>query len=180
MRLPICALVLALGAAPAVAGPRDPLYSWTDANGAVRYTTERERIPNEQRKQATVVAAEHTAPPAAPAPVPAATAPAPAAAPAAPPSPTPSSVDSAPPAAAAPVTSEVADLDARIAELEKQIAADEAALGDYISDPERTKQGATSDVTEIAERMPKLQNELRELRRQREAAASAAPNASSP
>ena len=67
-----------------------------------------------------------------------------------------------------------------VAELEQLIAADEAALGDYISDPERTKQGASGDVAAIAERMPKLQNELRELRRQREAAASAAPNVSSP
>ena len=35
----------ALAAALAAnAGPRDPLYQWTDANGAVRYTSEIERI----------------------------------------------------------------------------------------------------------------------------------------
>jgi hypothetical protein len=161
MRSILCALALALAAAaPAAAGPRDPLYRWTDEAGAVRYTTERERIPEQQRDAATVVAAANEAePPAAPA------------------AERPPPVDAAPPAPPAPVSPEIAALDARIAELESLIAADETTLGDYISDPERTKDGASSDVAEIAERMPKLQDELRELRRQREAAASAAPNA---
>ena len=159
MRLTSCVLAIAFAAVPAAAGPRDPLYTWTDDSGSVRYPTERDRIPEHLREKATVVAAEREAP-----------------APSAEPSPGP--VDAAPPDAPAPVSAEVAELDARIAELERLIAADEATLGDYISDPERTKQGASSDVAAIAERMPKLQNELRELRRQREAAASAAPHAS--
>jgi hypothetical protein len=160
MRKLICVFAIALGAAPAAAGPRDPLYTWTDAAGAVRYTTERDRIPAERREEAAVVAAGHEPQPAAASEEPSSAAP---------------PVDAAPPASPSP---EVAALDARIAELEQLIAADEAALGDYISDPERIEQGASSEVAAIAERLPKLQNELRELRRQREAAASAAPNVS--
>ena len=168
------ALVVLALASPASAGPRDPLYQWTDASGAVRYTTEIERIPEELRDAKVIVtAAPRTAPerPAAspaPAPVPAPSAP----------------VESAPPpAASVPLDPKLAALDARIAELEQSIAADEAALGDYISDPERaTKQrDAAGDVAAIADRLPKLQNELRELRKQREAAAHpAAPNAAAP
>jgi len=164
----------------ASAGPRDPLYQWTDAGGAVRYTSEIERIPAEQRSAALVIAAgrggTRPAEPPSPAPPsaaqPAAQKPATAAAP----------VDSAPPpgATAAPTDPKLAALDARIAELEQKIAADEAALGDYISDPERAaKKDDAGDVAAIADRLPKLQSELRELRAQRDAAAgaAAAPNA---
>jgi hypothetical protein len=170
--LALAALVAAIAAS---AGPRDPLYQWTDAKGAVRYTSELERIPADQRSAAVSIAAGRSgAPPSetAPAPVPA--------------EPTaPGAVESAPPAGAtaAPTDPRLVRLDARIAELEQLIAADEAALGDYISDPERaTKQrDAAGDVAPIADRLPKLQNELRELRKQREAAAHpAAPNAAAP
>jgi hypothetical protein len=166
----------ALAAALAAnAGPRDPLYQWTDANGAVRYTSEIERIPADQRSAAVSIAAGRSGAPATePVPAPDATGPiTPGVAP----------VDSAPPASAAPDDPRMIRLDARIAQLERLIAADEAALGDYISDPERTlqsKQGDTGDVAAIADRLPRMQNELRELRKQREAAAPAAPNAAAP
>ena len=175
----LAAFAALAGATAANAGPRDPLYQWTDERGAVRYTSEIERIPAEQRSAATVIAAGRggtpaAAPPAAEPPAakqPAAQPPAPAAAP----------VESAPPpAVAAPTDPKLVALDARIAELEQKIAADEAALGDYISDPERAaKKDDGGDVAAIADRLPKLQSELRELRVQRDAAAgaAAAPNA---
>ncbi len=162
-----CAAVSIALAAPAAARPRDALYQWTDATGAVRYTTQIERIPIMQRGAAVRVAGDPTPrageKPAAERP-PSAAQPAaePAAQPSLPPSP------------------EVAALDARIAELEKSITADEAALADYISDPDRAKRPPESgDIAAIADRLPRLQNELRELRAQRAAAAGApaAPNA---
>jgi hypothetical protein len=169
-------VVCAALASAANAGPRDPLYQWTDANGVVRYTSELERIPDDQRGAAITVAAERapglpTEPPAAPRPGDPGAAP----------------VDSAPPpgADAAPSDPRLIRLDARIAELEQLIAKDEAALGDYISDPERAaKKDDAGDVAAIADRLPKLQNELRELRELRvqgEAAAKpAAPDAAAP
>jgi len=154
-----CAAVSIALAAPVAARPRDALYQWTDATGAVRYTTQIERIPITQRGAAVRVAGDPT--PRA-GEKPAAERPPSAAQPSIPPSP------------------EVAALDARIAELEKSIAADEAALADYISDPDRAKRPPESgDIAAIADRLPRLQNELRELRAQRAAAAGApaAPNA---
>jgi hypothetical protein len=177
----LCACAWLAGALAASAGPRDPLYQWTDAQGAVRYTSEIERIPEPQRSSALVIAAGRggvrTAEPPSPAPPSAARpAPAPAAEKPAPVAP----VESAPPPSsiAAPTDPKLAAMDARIAELEQKIAADEEALGDYISDPERAaKKDDGGDVAAIADRLPKLQSELRELRAQREAAAhAAAPN----
>jgi hypothetical protein len=165
------------GAIAARAGPRDPLYQWTDERGAVRYTSELERIPVGQRSAAVLIASGRGGVhPAEPAKAPEESAARPPAPPAAPP------VDSAPPpaATAAPTDPKILALDARIAELEQKIAADEAALGDYISDPERAaKKDDAGDVAAIADRLPKLQSELRELRVQRDAAAGAAasPNA---
>jgi hypothetical protein len=167
----LCAAAACALAAPAAAGPRDSVYQWTDAAGAVRYTTVRERIPEDSRGSAVVVVA---APDAARTPERPAAQPVPASAPRA--DATPAPVESAPPAA--PVVDEkVSALDARIAELEKSIAADEAALGDYISDPERAaKQRESGEVAAIADRLPRLQSELRELKKQREAATGAAPH----
>jgi hypothetical protein len=158
-------LISAALAAPAAARSRDPLYQWTDADGAVRYTTRIERIPEERRDAAVLVAGAHGAPRTGEQPIaeqPGAAHPGPVPEPVVPPSP------------------EIAALDARIAELEQSIAADEAALADYISDPDRAKRPPESgDVATIADRLPRLQNELRELRAQRAAAAGApaAPNA---
>jgi hypothetical protein len=166
-------IALLMASPPGSAGPRDPLYQWSDAAGAVRYTTDLERIPADRRDAAVVVAAEHDRGRAAqPASQPAAPTesiasppvePPPDAAPALPP------VEAKPPAA--PVSDEVAAIDTQIAELERNIAADETALGEYISDPERAaRQRESGEVAAIAERLPRLQNELRELRKQREAA----------
>jgi hypothetical protein len=178
-RFPLCVLAgwaaCAALAGAAAAGPRDPLYQWTDAHGAVRYTSNLERIPLEQRSAAVVIAAGRAGARASEKPAaekPAAQEPAPqqSGAP----------VDSAPPASSvAPADPKLAELDARIAELEQSIAADEAALGDYISDPDRAAKQQDSDVAAIADRLPRLQDELRVLRAQREAAAGggAAPNA---
>ncbi len=161
----LCVAAACALAAPAAAGARDPLYQWTDASGAVRYTTSRERIPEDLRSSAVTVAGAHDAAPTPerPAPQPA---PAPAAAPSADAKPAP--VETAPPPT--PILDEkVSALDARIAELEQHIAADEAALGDYISDPERAaKQRESGEVAGIAERLPRLQSELRELIKQRD------------
>ena len=168
------------GAIAASAGPRDPLYQWTDERGVVRYTSEIERIPDGQRSGAVIVASGrggvHPAEPPARAPEESA---------ARPPEPAAPPVESAPPpaATAAPADPKLLALDARIAELEQKIAADEAALGDYISDPERAaKKDDAGDVAAIADRLPKLQSELRELRQQRDAAAGApaAQNAAGP
>jgi hypothetical protein len=169
--LPAALVACAALAVPASARSRAPLYQWTDASGAVRYTTQVERIPADERGAAVLVAESQDTgrqgePPAAGGP----TGATPPAAPAPPP------VETAP----APLDPRVIELDARIAELEKSIAADEAALADYISDPDRAKRPPeSSNVPEIADRLPRLQSELRELRAQRAAAAgaSAVPNA---
>src|SRR5688572_33417280 len=81
------ALVAAIAAS---AGPRDSLYQWTDANGAVRYTSEIERIPADQRSAAVSIAAGRSgAPPTESGPGPERSEPT-----------APGAVDSAPPAAA--------------------------------------------------------------------------------
>jgi hypothetical protein len=171
LRPTLLSWIALLLASPGAAGPRDPLYQWSDAAGAVRYTTELERIPVDRRAGATVVAAGRNAvepaaatpaQPAPPEPAPRAE-PAPDAGAALPP------VEAHPPAAA--VSDEVAEIDARIAELERSIAADEAALGDYISDPERAaRQRESGEVAAITKRLPRLQDELRVLRKRRDAA----------
>jgi hypothetical protein len=67
-------------------------------------------------------------------------------------------------------------LEIRIHALEREIAADEATLTEHISDPERAAElHASDEVAAIAERLPRLQAELRALREQRAAAATDAP-----
>jgi hypothetical protein len=180
--IPLCGLAACTALAAAIAasaGPRDPLYQWTDERGAVRYTSEIERIPAGQRSAAVLIAAGRGGVrPAEPAEAP----PTPNEPAAQPPAPGAAPVESAPPpaATAAPTDPKLLALDARIAELEQKIAAHEAALGDYISDPTRVGESrrGSGEVAAIADRLPKLQNELRELRVQRDAAArAAAPNA---
>lgn len=159
---------LALAFASSAAGrSREALYQWTDATGAVRYTTRLERIPDDRRDAAVQVVAGATAAPRAVEPAP--TAPV---VPAAEPTPAQPPVDAAAPAA--PIDPKLAELDAQIAALEQSIAKDEAALADYISDPDRaTRQPAqpeSDDIATIADRLPRLQNELRQLRERRAAA----------
>lgn len=140
----VAALLLAVPL-PGAAGPRDPVYRWTDESGGVRYTTELGRIPVVLRGSATVVQ------PPPPAPVqlaqPAGTEPNPTRDPVA-----------------------DADLEARIDVLERQIADDEAVLGRYVSDDaEAQRLRASGEVDAIAERLPGLQEELRALQEQRAA-----------
>ena len=173
---PLALAACLLAPALAAAGPRDPLYRWTDEAGDVRYTSEPARIPAALRDGAVRVELPPegdptAAPPAADAVVDPATRP-PASGPgeALPPVEAPGS--DAEPAAAAPTP-----LDRRIAELERAIAADEGALAEHISDPERAAHLHDSEeVATIAERLPRLQEELRALRALRDGAgASDAP-----
>jgi hypothetical protein len=167
-RLSGALIALAL-AAPAAARPRDPLYQWTDAAGAVRYTTEVARIPADRLSSAVLVAAAHPVPPRAEKPTTGS-----AAQPTGAPPPGPAAPAESAPSAAGDAAALDA-LDARIVELEKSIAADEAALADYISDPDRAKkEGSSADVSAISARLPGLQKELGELKKQREAATGAA------
>lgn len=164
-------LVLGLASGRATAGPRDPLYEWTDADGVVRYTSEPERIPLGLRADAVEVKLPPEPEPAIPhlegrmpqadsrpaedGALPAVESPAPAT----------DATDATP-----------SSLDLRIEALEREIAADEATLTEHISDPERAARLQSSDeVTAIAERLPRLQAELRALREQRDAAARDVP-----
>jgi len=167
--LALAALIIAsLGAA---AGPRDPLYRWSDADGNVRYTSERERIPLLHRADAERV----ELPPEPEAPLPAL---------GGPPSPESAADDEALPAvdaagasdAAASLPDPPSPLDARIAALEQAIEADEAILTAHISDPDRAASlGSSEEIAAIAERLPRLQAELRALREQRAASAVDGP-----
>ncbi len=166
-------VLFALGLAPSVAigGPRDPLYQWTDADGVVRYTSERERIPLARRADATVVELPPEPEPAIPHLEPDL------------PHTQPESADrDGLPAVESPAPATGASeatpnsLDLRIAALEREIAADEATLTEHISDPERAARLQSSEeVAAIAQRLPRLQAELRALREQRDAAASDVP-----
>lgn len=114
------ALLASALAAPASAGPRDPLLVWTDDAGVVRYTTHPNRIPLTQRDRAEIVAAVDTS-----------------------------------------------ALDGHIADLQRQIAENESALAAYLS-----KDGEPSDraaLEAVAERLPRLQEELRSLLARRNA-----------
>lgn len=138
--------------------PSRSLYQWTDASGNVRYTTFPDRIPRGRLGTSKVVEApaRGQASAALPAtvtvPVPAPDAPAA----------TPPAVE-APPAPANP-------LDARIAELEAQVKADEETLKTLISDPAQADALRSSPrLHQIAEQLPQLQAELAVLLKQRAA-----------
>ena len=122
------ALLLAANALAfaASAGPHDPLYVWSDAQGVWRYTTHLERIPLAERDSARPVGAD-----------------------------------------------DQAELSDQIEALERQIAADEAALGVWLSE-EEAQPGDRSALREIAERLPRLQDQLRTLRAYRDASGDAA------
>lgn len=139
--------------------PSRSLYQWTDASGNVRYTSFPDRIPRGRRGTRKVVEAParaqaSTALPAATVTIPLPAAPA-----------------TAPPAVEAPPTP-ANPLDARIAELEAQVKADEEALKTMISDPAQAEALRSSPrLHQIAEQLPQLQAELAVLRKQRAAAA---------
>jgi hypothetical protein len=164
-------VVLALAPRLASAGPRDPLYQWSDDAGAVRYTSEPARIPPARRGDAIRV----ELPPEPEPPMPSLDRPEPAAPDRS------AEADALPPVEADQSASDAIDippssLEIRIHALEREIAADEATLTEHISDPERAAElHASDEVAAIAERLPRLQAELRALREQRAAAATDAP-----
>jgi len=140
------------------------LYRWLDRNGVVRYTTDRDRIPNARRD--TVI---RVVPPS----IPAATS---RAAPAAPvagadPFSPPGQTRQADAQAAAPSGRSWPELDARIAELEMLVAKDEEAIKEMISTPQtgdRDELIDSEELREIGARLPVLQGELAELKRWRD------------
>lgn len=135
------------------------LYQWSDANGNVRYTTYAERVPVkhliEMKRVRPGRSAEENAA-------------------LFPGSRTPQAVDAG--AAELPLASaedpDLADLDRRIAELEVAVARDEEILKLLISDPDSAEGLRSSDeLSEISERLPGRQAELRALREERARAA---------
>lgn len=184
-------LALALAAAPAAAAAEAPVvYKWIDESGVAHYTTDRDRVPSSLRDRvlprsappATRATPESwsamDAPPSADADAESTAVSAPgdfAEEPAAAtqsgsaeeptPAPLGTQLATRPPAPGA-----AGELDARIAELERQIVQDEESLEALLSDaslhggtplPER------GDFREIAHRLPKLQADLRALRDER-------------
>ena len=173
-RLRPCACLAIVAVALAGCASTEPsrvLHQWTDAAGNIRYTEFPEDVPNAQQHTLKLVQvgtlARRSAPPAAGPvevseadPVDVAAAPPPAEPPATPPVP-------APPAPPAEPT-----LDARIAELEARIETEQEALKALISDPASAAElRGSPQLREIGERLPALQSELDELRKQRAAAA---------
>jgi hypothetical protein len=157
-------LALAAGCGGAAPAP-GTLYVWTDAKGSTHYTANRSAIPRDHRRGARVVASE---PPGAPAQGTAIVV-----------EPDPfNRPGSASGTGGAPVDSGpvgIAELDARIREVEASIARDEEALKALIGDesPEAADSLESSPkLREIAGRLPGLQAELRELRAQRAAKAA--------
>jgi hypothetical protein len=154
-------IVLALASPLAAEEDGSPprIYRWIDQNGVAHYTTDLERVPEELRDQP--LRREELS------------ASAPAAADAwlrqeripEPPSP---SVNTS-----APSADRAAALDARIAELEQAIAADEAQLKRQLTDEAAAQSNA--DLEAVAERMPARIAELEKLKAER--AALGAPSA---
>jgi len=137
------------------------LYQWSDASGAVRYTTYPERVPvphitTINRVKAGRSAEENAA--------------------LLPGSRTSRAADAASPATGDALdnadTVDLADLDRRIAELEVSVARDEEILKLLISDPEAA-QGlrSSAELSEISKRLPARQSELRRLHETRARAA---------
>jgi hypothetical protein len=130
------------------------IYRWVDENGVAHYTTQLDRVPDELREQPLrreEVSAQAPAAidgwvrreriPEAPAP------------------------DAAPPAPGE--SSALAALNARIAELEALISADEQLLKGELVDAEAPASNAA--LEEVAERMPARIAELKKLQAERDA-----------
>jgi len=183
-----------VAAAAGAEGERPVIYRWVDADGVAHYTAHRDRVPSAVRDSLQEIQSAPVAPAASsgePEPAAAADAAAPATTPAPAPALAPESSWATQNAGPAPapvargergadgtlVASRASDapadtsgLDARIAELEAQIAHDEEAIKDFLSTPP-TEGGValpeTPEFREIAHRLPKLQADLRGLREQR-------------
>ena len=144
-------LASALAAEEDAAPPR--IYRWVDQNGVAHYTTDLERVPEELRDQPLrreEVSA--SAPAAADAWIRQERIPEP---------PSPSANTSAP------STDRAAALDARIAELEQAIAADEELLKGQLVDDAAVQ--SNEALKEVAGRMPARIQELQKLKAEREA-----------
>ncbi|MEM7412504.1 MAG: hypothetical protein AAF430_19900 [Myxococcota bacterium] len=166
------ALVGTASASPA--GPRDPVYQWSDEDGNVRYTTDRDRIPDAYQERVREIEPGHDAFHNA------------ALARGARPlgrnvvTDEDAKYSDALPAveAAAPVDAPAPDpaLEERILALETAIAADERWLEEAISDPERAKElRSTDEFRAVAERLPRRQAELQDLLQQRGASDAPTP-----
>jgi hypothetical protein len=166
------ALVLAVcGAATAGAAEETiTIYQWTDASGAYRYTPTFDRIPSYARESVVTIQPGAAPPPQTPVYF----EPNPRAAVVAVPD-QPAEAGSASGAAVpqASVGGWASEYDARIRELEAEIAEHEEALKQLISAP-----GSDADIEvspelrEVARRLPRLQAELASLRRGRASASS--------
>jgi outer membrane murein-binding lipoprotein Lpp len=183
-RPPAALLALAFAvasAAPARAedAPASPptLYKWVDTNGIAHYTTDPEQIPAELRGLARELREREGARAVQP------------------PSGAPGAADSTadawaardagpPPVGAqeggttaggssdASLRTDAGDLDARIAALEEEIARDEERIKAWVSDPALDPVTLADDpgFRELAARLPRLHEDLRSLREQKQGA----------
>jgi hypothetical protein len=140
----IAALALGL-VALACARARDDgrtLYQWSDRDGVVRFTNQRERIPRGRRLGARPVEPGQSAE---------------------------QNAELLPGARTrTAIDEELAEIDRRIAELEIAIARDEEAIQFLISDPEASQDlHGSEELAAIGQRMPELQAKLKELRERR-------------
>jgi hypothetical protein len=194
-------VALALPVATASAEAKDAaLYQWTDERGNVRYTPDPDRVPSDRRGTLLRLEPGMPAPPppprpvAAPAPTPAAgadthvdadtdggeagaapVAPGPAVGSAAPLAPAGAATPSSGPSAAPPpLPPSGAGDTAREQQLAAAIAADQEALKALIAAqaaPGEAPLADSAELREIAQRLPRLQAELRALRERRAPAA---------
>jgi hypothetical protein len=158
--------LLALGAAALAeeSSAPPPIYRWIDENGIAHYTTSLERVPEELRGQPLRREdAAAQAPVSVDAWVQRERVPEP-------PTPDANAPDSGAPNAGA--SDRLTELNARIAEIEQSIAADEALLTGDLTDASAPASNET--LKQIAERMPDRLAELKKLQAERDALATPA------
>ncbi len=134
-------LVAGLLALPLTASAK--VYKWVDENGVTHYTLERQDIPPQLRQRLRPIAPSALPPPGPPAP--------------------------GAPVATVPSTTALPrpDHSQEILSLEEQIEADRETLKDLISRQRDAIEFAEDPaVREIAERLPRLQAQLEQLRRE--------------
>lgn len=133
-------LVAGLLALPLTASAK--VYKWVDENGVTHYTLERQDIPPQLRQRLRPIAPSALPPPGPPAP--------------------------GAPVATVPSTTALPrpDHSQEILSLEEQIEADRETLKDLISQRDAIDFAEDPAVREIAERLPRLQAQLEQLRRE--------------
>jgi len=158
----LAALLVVCGAFTAAADGTATIYQWTDSEGTTRYTPDLGRVPVGARDTMVTIVEEDPGP-----------------------GDTPAYFEPDPRADEAPIPDPAGDANAapppldeatqaRIRELEAEIAENEEALKEYISDPANAAADRVPpELREIAEQLPKLQAELAALRKP--PAASGAP-----